>query len=223
MVVSAHWLTNGTYVGCNDRPGTIHDFHGFPEALYKMDYPAPGSPETARLVTRLIKATHVRCYTDWGLDHASWAILRHIYPGADIPVFEMSLDYSFNDWRPKPLGYHFELGRELMELRRSGVLVIGSGNIVHNLSLIDPDISASPYDWAAEFDSAVRQKLVDGDSAALVDYEGLCKGATLAVPTLDHYLPMLYTLALRGDDDALSFVFEGFQYASVSMRSFRIG
>ncbi len=223
MVVSAHWLTAGTYVGCLDRPGTIHDFHGFPDALYKIDYPAPGSPEDARNVARMVKRTRVKCHTDWGLDHASWAVLKHIYPRADIPVFEMSLDYSFNDWSPKPLLYHYELGRELMELRNNGVLVIGSGNIVHNLSLLEPDINAPPCDWAAEFDGIVRQKLLDGDPMALVDYEKLCKGAALAAPTLDHYLPMLYTVALREKDDALRFVFEGFQYASVSMRSFQIG
>jgi 4,5-DOPA dioxygenase extradiol len=224
MVVSAHWLTNGaTYVDCQDQPGTIHDFHGFPEALYKIDYPASGSPEDARSVTRMVKRTHVKCHTDWGLDHASWAVLRHMYPRADIPVFEMSLDYSFNDWSPKPLLYHYELARELAGLRDNGVLVIGSGNIVHNLSLIEPDIDSPPYDWAAEFDRLVKQKLLENDHMALVDYEKLCKGAALAVPTLDHYLPMLYTVALREPDDELRFVYEGSQYASVSMRSFQIG
>ncbi len=224
MVVSAHWLTSGTCVGCMDRPGTIHDFYGFPDALYKIDYPAPGSPEDAQLATRLVKSTRVKCHTGRGLDHASWAILRHIYPGAGIPVFEMSLDYSFNDWRPRPLQYHYDLARELLELRKRGVLVIGSGNIVHNLGLIDfGDISARPYDWAVEFDSLVRQNLLDGNHRDLVNYRDMGRAALLAVPTLDHYLPMIYTIALRENGDPLKFVFEGFQYASISMRSFQIG
>ncbi len=137
MVVSAHWLTDGTHVGCMDKPRTIHDFYGFPEELYRMRYASPGSPQHARLASRLVRSTEVKCDMSWGLDHASWSPLKHMYPRANIPVFEMSLHYSFNEWHPKPLKYHYDLATQMSELRKHGVLIMGSGNIVHNLRLID--------------------------------------------------------------------------------------
>ena len=137
LVVSAHWLTNGTFVGCMDKPRTIYDFYGFPEELYEIQYPCQGSAENARLVTSLVKSARVKCDASWGLDHASWAVLKHMYPTADVPVFEMSLDYSpYNDWNPKSLEYHYNLASELAPLREKGVLIMGSGNIVHNLGII---------------------------------------------------------------------------------------
>ena len=225
MVISAHWLTRGTFVGCMERPRIIHDFSGFPQELYQVKYDCPGAPALARLVTGLDGARGlIRCDAGWGLDHASYSILRHLFPAADIPVFEMSLDYSFNDWHPRQVRYHYKLGRRLRPLRDEGILIIGSGNMVHNLNLVDfADMDAPPYDWAVEADEHMRSRLVSGELGELVDYLSMGDGASLAVPTLDHYLPMIYALALQDEGEKLRFVHEGFQNASVSMRSFRIG
>lgn len=223
MVISAHWLTEGTFVGCQERPRTIYDFYGFPRELYKISYRAPGSPTHARKVTEAVKSPPIQCDESWGLDHASWSVLRHMYPDASIPVFEMSLHYSFNEWHPKPLSYHYDLASGLRELRRQGVLIIGSGNIVHNLGLIEMDIDAPSYDWAVEFDEKVKENLLHGDDSSLMEYGKLGRAATLAVPTPDHYLPMIYATALREKDEPLTFTYEGFQHGSVSMRCFRIG
>jgi 4,5-DOPA dioxygenase extradiol len=224
MVISAHWLTEGSYVGCMEKPKTIYDFYGFPEELYQIKYPSPGAPSLARSVIDSVKTADVKCDTEWGLDHASWAILKHMYPKADIPIFEMSLDYSFNDWNPKPLQYHYDLASQLVELRKRGVLVIGSGNIVHNLRLIDFEhTDAKPYDWAVEFDEKVKDCLIHRNHKELLNCENVSRAASYAVPTLDHYLPMIYLIALQQKDEPLTFTFEGFQNASISMRSFKIG
>jgi 4,5-DOPA dioxygenase extradiol len=224
MVISAHWLTTGTSVTCMERPGTIHDFYGFPDELYRMRYPCPGAPEAARLVTATVKKTNVACSGEWGLDHASWAVLKHLYPRADVPVFEMSLAYTFNEWHPKPLAYHYDLARDLAGLRSRGVLIIGSGNIVHNLGMLDfENIDAATFDWAAEFDEKVKANLLGGNHDGLINYRKMGRTSLLAVPTLDHYLPMIYTAALQEKDEPITFFHEGFQYGSVSMRCFRIG
>jgi 4,5-DOPA dioxygenase extradiol len=225
MVISAHWLTHGTFVGCMEKPRLIHDFSGFPEELYRVKYDCPGAPAPARQVTGLDGARGlIRCDTMWGLDHASYAVLRHLFPAADIPVFEMSLDYSFNDWHPKQVSYHYKLGRRLRPLRDMGILVIGSGNMVHNLDLVDfANMDAPPFDWAAEADGRMRSHLLAGDHRELVDYLSMGEAASLAIPTLDHYLPMIYTLALQEEGEEIGFIHEGFQNGSVSMRSFRIG
>jgi len=224
MVISAHWLTDGTFVGCMDKPGTIHDFYGFPRELYSVAYPSPGSPEEAKFVTRLVTKTPVTCRQDRGLDHGAWSVLKHLFPKADIPVFQLSLDYSFNDWKPKPMQYHYDLAGELAGLRSRGVLIIGSGNIVHNLGILDfENIDAEPYDWAREFDEKVSANLVSGNDKALIRCENMGHASSLAVPTPDHYLPMLYAIALRHKDEPLTFTYEGFQHASISMRCFQIG
>jgi 4,5-DOPA dioxygenase extradiol len=224
LVISAHWLTSGTSVTCMDHPKTIHDFYGFPEDLYQIDYPSPGSPDLAAATVDMIKQAGITCNYDWGLDHASWAVLKHMFPMANIPVFEMSLDYSFNEWHPKSLQYHYELAAELGELRTKGVLIIGRGNIVHNLSRINfSHMEAKPFDWAVEFDEKIKAKLTAKNHKALIDYQNLGTSASLAVPSLDHYLPMIYTIALQENDEPLTFTYEGFQNASISMRSFRIG
>ena len=224
LVISAHWLTDGTYVGCMDRPKTIHDFYGFPRELYRMAYPSPGSPDGARFVTQHVRKVQVECSMEWGLDHGAWAVLKHLYPQADLPVFEMSLDYTFNDWRPKPVQFHYDLAKELAELRDRGVLIIGSGNIVHNLSLLDfSSIEAPPVPWAVEFDEQVKERLLAGDDRDLIRYAKLGRSSSLAVPTLDHYLPMIYAVALRERNEPLAFTHEGFQYGSISMRCFQIG
>jgi 4,5-DOPA dioxygenase extradiol len=223
LVVSAHWLTNGTYVTCVEKPKTIYDFYGFPEELYKITYPSPGSPDNAQLTIKTATSTQIKC-GDWGLDHAAWAVLKHMYPAADIPVFEMSLDYSpYNNWKPKPLEYHYKLASELAPLREKGVLIIGSGNIVHNLGLIDFGTDAKPFNWAVKFDDKVKQCLISGKHKDLINYIELGEEAPYAVPTQDHYLPMIYAIGLQRKGETLKFIHEGFQNGSVSMRAFQIG
>jgi 4,5-DOPA dioxygenase extradiol len=222
LVISAHWLTDGTYVTCVDKPKTIYDFYGFPEALYRLKYPSPGSPQDAELTIRSVKLTKIKC-GEWGLDHAAWAVLKNMYPNADVPVFEMSLDYSpYNNWNPKPIKYHYQLASELAPLRQNGVLIIGSGNIVHNLGLIDFDTNAKPFEWAVKFDEAVKKSLLQNNHEQLINYLDLGKEASYAVPTLDHYLPMIYALGLQRKEDKIQFIHEGFQNGSVSMRAFKI-
>ncbi len=224
MVISAHWLTKGTYVACIKRPEMIYDFYGFPEELYEIKYPCSGSPHSAGLVKESAGKVKINCDYDRGLDHASWAILKHIYPKADIPVFEMSLDYSFNDWHPKPVQYHYDLASFLSGLREKGILIIGSGNLVHNLELIDfHDMDAKPYDWAVKIDEKIKSNLINRNHKELINYPDMGKEVYLAAPTLDHYLPMIYAIALHGKNEPLTFIYEGFQNASISMRSFRIG
>jgi 4,5-DOPA dioxygenase extradiol len=223
LVISAHWLTDGTFVTCTEKPKTIYDFYGFPDELYNLKYPSPGSPQNAQLTIEISKSTQIKC-ANWGLDHAAWAVLKHMYPAADIPVFEMSLDYSpYNNWNPKSLDFHYKLATELAPLREKGVLIIGSGNIVHNLGLIDFDIDAKPFEWAVKFDKSVKQCLVSTNHKALIDYLSLGKEAAYAVPTLDHYLPLIYVIGLQKKEDELEFIHEGFQNGSVSMRAFKIG
>ncbi len=224
MVVSAHWLTKGTFVGCMEKPKTIYDFYGFPEELYETTYACPGAPGEAAFVTEATMKAAVKCDHGWGLDHGTWAILKHLYPLADIPVFQLSLDYSFNDWDPKPLQYHYDLAAGLSALRRRGVLIIGSGNIVHNLGMFDyTNIEAKSFDWAVEFDEQVKSNLITGNHRDLIRHTNMGKTAFLAVPTLDHYLPMIYALALQEKNEPLTFIYEGFQYGSISMRCFQIG
>ena len=225
LVISAHWLTDGTYVTSAERPQTIYDFYGFPPELYRLDYPSPGSPADAAWITDLVKYPPVRGDDAWGLDHASWAILKHLYPKADIPVVEMSLDYSpSNGWNRKTLQSYYDLGRQLAPLREKGVLIIGSGNIVHNLRVVDMGhMDAAPFDWAVEFDERVKRLLLDRNHKELLDCRDASRATALAVPTLDHYLPMILAIALQQKDDDLDFLYEGFQNRSVSMRCFTIG
>ncbi len=217
MVVSAHWLTDGPRVSCSRRPRLIHDFYGFPRRLYELDYPCPGAPEAARATMIAAGQAAVTCDDSWGIDHAAWAVLRHIYPAADIPVFELSLDIR------REAAFHYDLGRRLLPLRDEGIFIVGSGNIVHNLMLADfADMEARPYPWAVDFDLAVKDCLLQSDHERLVDYASL-PGASLAVPTNEHYLPLLYVCGLQAAGDHIHFVHEGSQNASVSMRTFLIG
>jgi len=205
-----------------EKPRTIHDFCGFPDELYAINYPSPDAPEYAKMAAQLTNE-QIRCDNDWGPDHASWSVLRHIYPKAGIPVFEMSLDYSFNEWQPKPLRYHYDLASKLAQLRSDGVLIIGSGNIVHNLRVIDfENVDAKPYDWAVEFDEKVKNHLTHGNHEALFDCESLDSSAPYAVPTLDHYLPMIYLVALQTKTEPIRFTYEGYQNRSISLRCFQI-
>jgi 4,5-DOPA dioxygenase extradiol len=225
LVVSAHWLTEGTFVTCEENPKTIHDFGGFPEELYRIHYPSPGSPADARLITEKVKTPALKCSTEWGLDHASWAILKHMYPKADIPVIEMSLDYPpYNDGGGKTLRYYYDLAKQLTFLREKNVLIIGSGNIVHNLNAADYEYTnVKPFDWAVEFDEQVKRNLQAGNHEALLDFHNLTPAKVLSAPTLDHYMPMIFAIALQEKNDDLTFTYEGFQNASVSMRCFKIG
>ena len=225
LVVSAHWLTDGTYVTCVKNPKTIYDFYGFPEELYRLSYPSPGSPDVARRITALAKTPPIKCDHSWGLDHASWAILKHIYPRADIPVIELSLDYSpYNGWNRPSLESFYALAKQLSPLREEGVLIIGSGNIVHNLRVVDmAHMDAEPYDWAVEFDEKVKRDLLERNHRDLLDCQNMSRATSLSIPTLDHYLPMIFAIGLQEKDDELKFIYEGFQNRSVSMRCFRIG
>lgn len=224
MVISAHWLTRGSFVTCIDRPRMIYDFYGFPPELYRVKYECNGAPSFAKRVTELeIGERTIQCDHTWGLDHASYSILRHMFPSADIPVFEMSLDYIINDRHAKPIQYHYELGKKLRSLRDMGVLIIGSGNMVHNLRLIDfSDMDAQPFEWASEADEWMRSCLVAGKHHDLIDYQSMGDWASRAIPTLDHYLPMIYTIALQEDGEGIRFTTEGFQNGSISMRCFII-
>jgi 4,5-DOPA dioxygenase extradiol len=217
LVVSAHWLTRGTHVMVSAKPRTIHDFGGFPQALYQILYPAPGTPEFALETKQLITSTNVVDDNQWGLDHGAWTVLRHMFPKADIPVFQVSIDFS------KPPLYHYNLAQELKTLRKKGVLIIGSGNIVHNLYQINFDEKAKPFDWAIEFDEIVKTNLQAHEYHKLIDYSSLGNAANLSVPTNDHYLPMLYSLGLTDQNESLTFTYEEIQNASISMRCFQVG
>lgn len=216
LVISAHWLTPGkTVVSVNPHPETIYDFGGFPEALYKEKYKAPGAPELAKELIQQVHSVQVHEDHEMGLDHGAWSILKHMFPQANIPVFQMSIDYS------KPPQYHYQLAQELKALRNKGVLILGSGNIVHNLRILDWQNEDAPVlDWAAGFDAFVKKSIDNGDHDALINYNKQGKEALLAVPTNDHYLPMLYTLGLLEKDEQIRYTYEGFQNGSISMRCF---
>ena len=216
LVVSAHWLTHGTHVLSSPKPRIIYDFGGFPEELYHVQYSAPGAPLLAA-ETRKIASTSILEDDSWGLDHGAWTILRHMFSKADIPVYELSIDYH------KPPAYHYALAKELSGMRDKGVLIIGSGNIVHNLRQINFNENARPYDWALEFDDKIKTALEQRNMEKLLDYGSFGEVASLSIPTNEHYLPMLYTLGLMDKDEPLTFTFAGIQHASISMRCFRVG
>ncbi len=213
LCVSAHWLTNGTAVTMVDHPKTIHDFGGFPQELFKVQYPAPGAADYAKMAIESVTSTVVHEDFEWGLDHGAWSVLKNMYPKADIPVFQISIDYA------KPPQYHFNLAKELYALRKKGVLIISSGNVVHNLGVISWDGKIKAYDWALEFDGLVKASIESNNPAALIDYQKLGKLASMAHPTNDHYLPLMYTLGLRDKADQVQFFNESMDMGSISMRS----
>ena len=216
LSVSAHWLTRGTAVTAMEMPKTIHDFGGFPQELFDQQYPVKGAPEIAKEVTRLVTKTAVHEDYEWGLDHGTWSVLKPMYPDADIPVFQLSLDYY------KSPQYHYDLARELKELRNKGVLIMGSGNIVHNLRMVDFQ-NRMQYDWAASFDARIKSFIDNGDHKSVIEYEKLGSEARMAVPTNDHYLPLLYPLALQDKKDEVRYFNDKIDASSISMRSVLIG
>lgn len=212
LSVSAHWLTRGTRVLSVAAPRTIHDFGGFPEELFAQQYPAPGAPEMAKMTQRLAVQNHIALDDDWGFDHGTWSVLKQMFPKADIPVYQLSLDYS------KPMSYHYELAQELSALREKGVMIIGSGNIVHNLRAINFE-NAAPYDWAVEFDATIKRWIESGDHQSIMDFQRLGSIAQLAHPTYDHFLPLMYVLGFQRKNEIPSFFNDEIDMSSVSMRS----
>lgn len=215
LSVSAHWETEGTHVTAMAKPKTIHDFGGFPKALFDAEYPAPGSPMYAAETVETVKKVKVGLNDSWGLDHGTWSVLMQMYPKADIPVFQLSLDAT------KAPRFHYELGKELRSLRDRGVLVIGSGNIVHNLRMMRFD--GKLYDWTTEFDQKMKDFIEKGDDSSIVDYENLGTVAKYAVPTNEHFLPLLYVLGARDAKETPKFFNDKLDMGSISMRSVRFG
>ena len=219
LCISAHWFVSSAAVTVNTSPRTIHDFGGFPPELYEVKYPAPGSPQLARRIQELLSPLPVGLQESWGLDHGAWSILRHVYPNADVPVVQLSID------RTKAAPFHFEIGQRLAPLREEGVLIVGSGNLVHNLHAYawGAGADAQPYDWAVRFEERARGFLTDGDYAALVQYEKLGRDAHLSIPTPDHYLPLLYAAGAAVSGDEVEFPVAGIVGGSVSMLAMRVG
>ncbi|MGZ3790271.1 MAG: 4,5-DOPA-extradiol-dioxygenase [Bacteriovorax sp.] len=219
LCISAHWMTEGTWITGMERPKTIHDFYGFPQELFDVRYPAPGAPLLAREISDRYKNPSIHNDLEmWGLDHGTWSVLRHLYPKADIPVMQLSLYMSQS---PE---YHFKLGEGLRELRHQGVLIIGSGNIVHNLRKLDwSNENARPHAWALEFDEWVKEKINQRDFLALQKEITATEAGKLSVPTYDHYYPLLYILGASRPEDSLHFEYEGIQNASISMRCVSFG
>lgn len=217
LCVSAHWETQGTFVTAMENPKTIHDFYGFPKALFSVNYPAPGSLDLAVETKQTITTTEIGLDQDWGLDHGSWSVVKHLYPNADIPVIQLSLD------RTKPASYHYELAKELSSLRRKGVLIIGSGNMVHNLRIMDWNKPAQGFDWAIEAHEKMRNFIIDKDHLSMINYKSGGKEMELSIPTPEHYLPLLYALALQEKNEEVRIFNDKTIMGSISMTSLRIG
>jgi 4,5-DOPA dioxygenase extradiol len=219
LCISAHWETKGTFVTAMQKPPTIHDFGGFPQALFDVQYPAPGSPELALETQKLITSTSVGLDNSWGLDHGCWTVVKFLYPNADIPVIEMSIDYT------QPASYHYELGKELAALRRKGVLIVGSGNTVHNLRLAAWDKMMVPgyaFEWAHIANEKMKSMILDNDHKSLIQFDKQGREFELAVPTPEHYLPLLYTLGLKEKSEELSLFNDKLVGGSLSMTSVKI-
>jgi 4,5-DOPA dioxygenase extradiol len=218
LSVSAHWYLPATAVTANLEPETIHDFGGFPQELYEVEYNAPGSPDLAREVKNLLAPVAVKMDKSWGLDHGTWSVLKHVFPNADIPVVQLSINEI------KSAQFHYDLGKKLAQLREEGILIIGSGDIVHNLHTYAWGQDAvGPYDWATRFETQAREFLLSGEDGRLIEYEKLGRDAMLSIPTPDHYLPLLYVIATRQVGDKVSFPVEGIDGGSVSMLACQIG
>ena len=218
LSISAHWFVPETAVTISAAPRTIHDFGGFPPELYQIQYPAPGDPELARRVHKLLAPLPVKLDDSWGFDHGTWSVLRHVYPHADISIVQLSIDET------QPASFHFELGKKLAPLRDERILIIGSGNLVHNLHTYAwGRHMPEPYDWAVRFETKAKELMLAGDYKALVDFEKLGRDAMLSIPTPDHYLPLLYVLGARRQGDVITFPVEGVDGGSISMLTMCVG
>ena len=219
LCISAHWETRGTYVTAMENPKTIHDFGGFPQALFDVQYPAKGHPELAEEAKNLVTNAEVELDHKWGLDHGAWSVIRHLYPKADVPVIQMSIDYS------KPPQYHYDLAKQLSSLRRKGVLIVGSGNMVHNLRMVDWKRLNDNYgyDWTIEVNEKMKAYITNGDHQSLIDFQKQGKSFQLAIPTPEHYLPLLYTLGLQEDKEEVQLFNDQAVGGSVTMTSLKIG
>jgi 4,5-DOPA dioxygenase extradiol len=220
LCVSAHWETRGTFVTAMEQPRTIHDFGGFPEELYKVSYPAPGSPRIAEVTKELVKKTQVGLDQKWGLDHGCWSVIKHLYPDADIPVIQLSLDST------QPAGFHYELAKDLAELRTRGILIVGSGNMVHNLGMIawnKMDADEFGYEWALEASSLMKSYILDGNHLPLINYTSQGKAFNLSIPTPEHFLPLLYALALQEKGEEIRLFNDKAIGGSLTMTSVKIG
>ncbi len=220
LVISAHWETKGTFVTAMEKPPTIHDFGGFPKALFNVQYPAPGSPELAKQTRDLIKKTPVGLDLQWGLDHGAWSVIKHLYPLADVPVIQMGIDYTQN------AQYHYDLGRELAALRNKGILIVGSGNMVHNLGLVAWDQLNTvdfAFDWALEASSKMKQFILSGDHKSLINFKSQGKAFDLAIPSPEHYLPLIYSMALKDEKEKVSLFNDKAVAGALTMTSVKIG
>ena len=216
LCISAHWLTKGTAITAMEHPKTIHDFGGFPKTLFDVEYPALGNPTLANETKQLIHSTNAELNHDWGLDHGTWSVVKQMYPDAKIPVLQLSIDFY------KPAQYHYDLAKELAALRRKGVLIIGSGNMVHNLGMVAWDKINEPeygFDWAHEINATFKKLISEGNHKGMIDYEKLGQVAKLAIPTPDHYFPLIYTLGLQEKNDTISFFNDKAVGGSLTMTS----
>jgi 4,5-DOPA dioxygenase extradiol len=219
LCISAHWETRGTYVTAMEKPATIHDFGGFPLRLFEVEYPAPGSPELALETQKIITKTEVGLDQKWGLDHGCWSVVKHLYPSADVPVIQMSLDYY------QTPQFHYDLAKELASLRRKGVLIVGSGNLVHNLHRVAWDKMNEPgfaFDWATEANEKMKKYILSGDHQKLINYRSEGKAFDLAIPSPEHFLPLLYILALKEDNETVDLFNDKAVAGSLSMTSVKI-
>lgn len=219
LVISAHWETKGTFVTAMNKPRTIHDFGGFPQALFDVQYPAPGSPELAIETKNIIKKTVVGLNDTWGLDHGAWSVVKHLYPMADVPIIEMSIDYTQN------AQYHYDLAKEIAALRKKGVLIIGSGNMVHNLGMVAWDkltADSYGYDWAIEANEKMKAFILADDHQSLINFKSQGKAFDLAIPSPEHYLPLIYSLALKEKNENISFFNDKHVAGSLTMTSLKI-
>lgn len=218
LVVSAHWFTKGTRITAMNLPATIHDFGGFPQALFDVQYPAPGDPALAQETASLISTADTILDHDWGLDHGAWTVIRHMYPQANIPVLQLSIDYT------KGPQYHYDLAKELSALRKKGVLILGSGNMVHNLRMVSWEmINGGGYDWAITANEKFKDAILNRNHASLINYQTLGSEVMLGIPTPEHYLPLLYTLGLQNEQEQATFFNDKAVGGSLTMTSVQIG
>ncbi|RZJ80952.1 MAG: 4,5-DOPA dioxygenase extradiol [Flavobacterium sp.] len=218
LVVSAHWFTRGTKITAMDFPPTIHDFGGFPQTLFDVQYPASGNPELAKETADLVKSTDIFLDHDWGLDHGAWSVVKHMYPEANIPILQLSIDYT------KGAQYHYDLAKELSALRKKGVLILGSGNMVHNLRMMSWEmINGGGYDWAIEANDKFKTAILNKNHSALINYQNMGSDVMLGIPTPEHYLPLMYTLGLQSDDEPAILFNDKAVGGSLTMTSVQIG